>query len=132
VGGIARDCSAGMEGILADYRRATEELRGAIDRMDEVAVPAALAAREKCIAAFAAGIDRWFACPPEERDPARIESLRRHCLCINHSDAEIIRHIESLKDEVGDALVRIGLAGKVERSYHPPSSGDAGILRGEG
>lgn len=130
--GIARGRSDEMEAVLEEYRGATEELRGAIGRMDEVAVSAALDARERCIAAYAAGVVRWVECPPGEGDPSRIDSLRRHCLCIDHSDAEIIRHIESLKDEVGDALVRIGLAGKAERSYHPPSSGNAGILHGEG
>jgi hypothetical protein len=44
----------------------------------------------------------------------------------------LIEYIESLKDEVGDTLVRIGKCSKMERSYLPPSIGNTGILDGEG
>ena len=121
-----------MEEILAEYLQATKTLHAALRESEPEKATAAMEARDRCIRRYAETIDRWFALQERAPDADLIGTITRHHRCINQLDIDTIAYIESLKDEVGDVLVRIGKCSRMERSYLPPSSGKAGILDGEG
>lgn len=128
----AHQCAARMEEVLAEYLQATKILYAALRDLDPEEATTAVETRDVCIRRYAEAIDRWFALPAEVRDAELIGSIPRHHNCINRVETDIIGYIESLKDEVGDTLVRIGKCNKMEKSYLPPSPDKAGILDGEG
>lgn len=127
-----RDIARGMAEILERYRHETGSMMDALLSADEAGVDAALAARWECIDRYSAEVDRWLAIPHAERDPSLFEPIRRHHLCITNADNDLLHRIESLKSEVGDAIVRVGKAGKMRRSYLPAVSADGRIVNGEG
>ncbi|GAB4239479.1 MAG: hypothetical protein OHK0028_17350 [Deltaproteobacteria bacterium] len=121
-----------MAGILEEYRGATGSMEDALLRSDDAGIDAALAHRRECIARFSTEVGRWAALPGAERDPFLIDTVRRHHLCILNVDNDLIRRIESMKNEVGEAIVRVGKAGKMRRSYLPSVSARERIVNGEG
>ena len=121
-----------MVEILEEYRCATDDLMRAFLRADDAGVDAALETRWKCIARYSVEIDRWVALPGAERDPSLFESIHRHHLCITSSNNDVLRRIELVKSEVGEAIVRIGKAGRMQRSYLPSASAQDRIVNGEG
>ncbi len=121
-----------MVEILEEYRRATGNLMNALLREDDAGVDAAVAERWDCIARYSVEIDRWVVLPSAERDPSLFEFIHRHHLCITSADNDVIHRIESLKSEVGEAIVRIGKAGKMQRSYLPSASARERLVNGEG
>ncbi len=128
----ARQCVARMEEVLAEYLDATKILDAALRGVDPEEAATALETRDRCIRRYAEATDRWFALPGGAQDHDLISSISWHHNCINQIDTDIIEYIESLKNEVGETLVRIGKCSKMERCYLPPSPDKAGILDGEG
>lgn len=127
-----RELAREMLKILEEYRCATDGLMNSLLRADDEGVDAALEKRGECIARYSVEIDRWIVLPSAERDPSLFESIRRHHLCIKSADNDVIQRIESLKSEVGEAIVRIGKAGRMQRSYLPSASARERIVSGEG
>jgi len=121
-----------MEEILEEYRRATGNLTDAFLAGDDAGMDAALAERWGCIERYSVAIDRWVVLPNAERDPSLFESIHRHYLCITSADNDLLHRIESLKSEVGEAIVRIGKTGRMQRSYLPSASARERIVNGEG
>ncbi|MBI5418984.1 MAG: hypothetical protein HZA60_02740 [Deltaproteobacteria bacterium] len=123
--------AARMESVLATYHQATIDLVSALKRADPEAACEAMEARARCIEEYASEMDLLHGCPASERDPALIEKLRWHHLRINEADADAIRYIRSLQDEVREQLVQVGLARKIGRLYQPPPSEKIRIVNGE-
>lgn len=121
-----------MEGILEEYHAATDDLMNGLLRADDAAVGKALAARGECLDRYAVENERWAGIPPLAKDPSLTESIRRHLLCIQDADNDVIQRIESLKNEVGEAIVRIAKAGRMQRSYLPQVAGKERIVNGVG
>ncbi len=121
-----------MEGILEEYHAATGDLMNGLLRADDAAVGEALAARQECLDRYSVENERWAGIPSRAKDPSLAESIRRHFLCIQYADNDVIQRIESLKNEVGEAIVRIGKAGRMQRSYLPHVAGKERIVNGEG
>ncbi len=130
--GRGAECAAALESILVEYREATDRLIDALGRMDADGACETMEARSRSIDAYREAMDRWRAIPEAERPPDAVERLRWHHLRINESDADAVRYIRSLQDEVRVQLVRVGLAKKMERLYSPPSPGTIRIVSGEG
>jgi len=124
--------ASGMAGILEEYRRATGDLEEAVLGSDEAGIGAALAHRRDCIARYSAAVERWAALPGAERDRALLDAVRRHHLCIISADNDLIHRIESMKNGVGEAIVRVEKSERMRRSYLPPASGRERIVQGEG
>lgn len=118
--------------ILEEYRRAAGDLEDAVLGSDEEGIDAALSRRRDCIARYSAAVERWAALPGAERDRSLLEAVRRHHLCIIDADNELIHRIESMKNGVGEAIVRVEKSERMRRSYLPAASGRERIVKGEG
>jgi hypothetical protein len=125
-------CAASMEEALSAYHDATGRLIDALSRMDADGACAAMETRERCVAAYRGAMDRWREGPKDERTAAAEERLRWHHVRIKNADADAVRYIRSLQDEVRVQLVRVGLAKKIERLYSQPAPETIRIVSGQG
>ncbi len=121
-----------MSDILEEYRSAADDLVEGILDSDNAAVEKAIGTRWACLERYAAEVKRWDAIPGDEKDSRLSDSVRRHHLCIEQADNDVIQRIESLKNEVGEAIVRVRKVGRMRRSYLPAIDGTERIIDGEG
>lgn len=118
--------------ILAAYRSATDDLLDAVHRSDNSAVEDAVERRWGCIRRFSSEVDRFLSLPDAGKDPSFFNSIRWHYLCMTKVDLDVIGRIESLKDEVGEAIVRSSGYDRRRRGYAPHASERESIVEGEG
>lgn len=121
-----------MAGLLERYHEATVALAGALRDGDDQASGVAIALRAGCIEEYAAAIERWRAIPEEDRPAPIVEKLKWHHIRITNADSEVLKYAQSLQDEVGAEIARLGAARKRERAYTMPADEPIRILKGEG
>jgi hypothetical protein len=120
-----------IEEILKAYHKATVDLVEALARMDTDTACRAMEIRSGCVEKYAAEMDRLGENPATACDFPVLEKVRWHHLRINKADADAVRYIQSLQDEVRMKLVQVGLARKTERLYRPLSPDKSRIVNGE-
>ena len=131
MGKASERCAARMEEILSAYHRATVDLLDALRSKDEEEALRAEKMRASCIEAYSDQMDLWLGLPENERFSSFRDVLGWHHSRINEAETDVGRFIRSLRDELGDLIVRIGSARKAERAYRAPGSGKPCIVRGE-
>lgn len=128
----ARECGEAMAGLLERYHEATLALAAALRGGDDQAAAAAVTLRSRCIEEYATATERWLAIPEADRPGSIADKLKWHHIRINKADSEVLKYAQSLQDEVGGEIARLGAARKRERAYTMPADEPIRILKGEG
>lgn len=126
----ARETAGNLERLLSGILEVTVACREAVRENDAGRAADLMGSRGALIEDYADGVAAWNALPREERPIPLRESLQWHHSRIEQADADVLREIRSLQEELRTRMARTGAVRKMEKIQRTSAPG-ARILEGK-